>query len=71
MRAYPKPGFLKQSQTPPRSQQSLNPLPDSGEKPYEGSGRLSVAFVYALLAFDEASYVSGTRYGMTGGQPLL
>lgn len=40
MREYPKPPFQKQSQTPPGSQQEMNPLPDCGEETYEGSGRL-------------------------------
>lgn len=32
---------------------------------------VEVAPVYVLLASDEASYISGTRYGVTGGQPIL
>jgi hypothetical protein len=27
--------------------------------------------VYVLLASDEASYISGTRVGVTGGTPML
>lgn len=30
-----------------------------------------VAPIYVLLASDEASYISGTRYGVTGGKPIL
>jgi len=30
-----------------------------------------VAPIYVLLASDEASYISGSRYGVTGGKPML
>ena len=30
-----------------------------------------LAPVYVLLASDEASYVSGTMVGVTGGKPIL
>ncbi|AJO78681.1 SDR family oxidoreductase [Pseudomonas sp. MRSN 12121] len=32
---------------------------------------VEVAPIYVLLASDEASYISGTRYGVTGGKPIL
>lgn len=32
---------------------------------------VEVAPIYVLLASDEASYISGTRYGITGGKPIL
>ena len=32
---------------------------------------VEVAPVYVLLASDEASYISGARYGVTGGKPIL
>ncbi|WP_397452087.1 SDR family oxidoreductase [Pseudomonas sp. NA-150] len=30
-----------------------------------------VAPIYVMLASDEASYISGSRYGVTGGKPIL
>jgi NAD(P)-dependent dehydrogenase (short-subunit alcohol dehydrogenase family) len=32
---------------------------------------VEVAPIYVLLASDESSYTSGTRYGVTGGKPIL
>ncbi|MGP6429578.1 glucose 1-dehydrogenase [Pseudomonas paraglycinae] len=32
---------------------------------------LEVAPIYVLLASDEASYITGQRYGVTGGKPML
>jgi NAD(P)-dependent dehydrogenase (short-subunit alcohol dehydrogenase family) len=32
---------------------------------------VEVAPIYVLLASDEASYISGSRYGVTGGRPIL
>ncbi len=32
---------------------------------------VEVAPIYVLLASDEASYISGSRYGVTGGKPML
>jgi len=32
---------------------------------------VEVAPIYVLLASDEGSYISGTRYGVTGGKPIL
>lgn len=32
---------------------------------------VEVAPIYVLLASDEASYISGQRYGVTGGKPIL
>ena len=32
---------------------------------------VEVAPVYVLLGSDEASYISGSRYGVTGGKPIL
>jgi NAD(P)-dependent dehydrogenase (short-subunit alcohol dehydrogenase family) len=32
---------------------------------------VEVAPIYVLLASDEASYISGSRYGVTGGKPIL
>jgi NAD(P)-dependent dehydrogenase (short-subunit alcohol dehydrogenase family) len=33
--------------------------------------RVEVAPIYVLLASDEASYITGQRYGVTGGEPIL
>ncbi len=32
---------------------------------------VEVAPIYVLLASDEASYITGARYGITGGKPML
>ncbi|WP_263263733.1 glucose 1-dehydrogenase [Pseudomonas sp. RIT-PI-S] len=32
---------------------------------------VEVAPIYVLLGSDESSYISGTRYGVTGGKPIL
>lgn len=32
---------------------------------------VEVAPIYVLLASDESSYISGSRYGVTGGRPML
>ncbi|NAS64264.1 NAD(P)-dependent oxidoreductase, partial [Pseudomonas syringae pv. actinidiae] len=32
---------------------------------------VEVSPIYVLLASDEASYISGSRYGVTGGKPIL
>ncbi|MFP3334627.1 NAD(P)-dependent oxidoreductase, partial [Pseudomonas sp. SIMBA_064] len=32
---------------------------------------VEVAPVYVLLGSDEASYISGARYAVTGGKPVL
>ena len=32
---------------------------------------VEVAPIYVLLASDEASYISGSRYAVTGGKPIL
>ena len=32
---------------------------------------VEVAPIYVLLASDEASYITGQRYGVTGGKPIL
>lgn len=32
---------------------------------------VEVAPIFVLLASDEASYISGSRYGVTGGKPIL
>jgi NAD(P)-dependent dehydrogenase (short-subunit alcohol dehydrogenase family) len=32
---------------------------------------VEVSPIYVLLGSDEASYISGTRYGVTGGKPIL
>jgi len=32
---------------------------------------VEVAPIYVLLASDESSYISGSRYGVTGGKPIL
>jgi NAD(P)-dependent dehydrogenase (short-subunit alcohol dehydrogenase family) len=32
---------------------------------------VEVAPIYVLLASDEASYITGQRYGITGGKPIL
>jgi NAD(P)-dependent dehydrogenase (short-subunit alcohol dehydrogenase family) len=32
---------------------------------------VEVAPIYVLLASDEGSYISGSRYGVTGGKPIL
>jgi NAD(P)-dependent dehydrogenase (short-subunit alcohol dehydrogenase family) len=32
---------------------------------------VEVSPIYVLLASDEGSYISGTRYGVTGGKPIL
>lgn len=32
---------------------------------------VEVAPIYVMLASDESSYISGTRFGVTGGKPLL
>jgi len=32
---------------------------------------VEVAPIYVLLASDEASYITGSRYGITGGKPIL
>ncbi|AHL34140.1 dehydrogenase [Pseudomonas brassicacearum] len=32
---------------------------------------VEVAPIYVLLASDESSYISGSRYGITGGKPML
>ena len=32
---------------------------------------VEVAPIYVLLASDEGSYISGERYGVTGGKPIL
>lgn len=40
--------------------------------PLERAGQpAEVAPVYVMLASDEASYVSGARIAVTGGQPIL
>jgi NAD(P)-dependent dehydrogenase (short-subunit alcohol dehydrogenase family) len=32
---------------------------------------VEVAPIYVLLASDEGSYISGSRFGVTGGKPIL
>jgi NAD(P)-dependent dehydrogenase (short-subunit alcohol dehydrogenase family) len=32
---------------------------------------VEVAPIYVLLASDEASYITGQLYGITGGKPML
>ncbi|MNW05004.1 General stress protein 39 [compost metagenome] len=32
---------------------------------------VEVAPIYVLLGSDEASYISGSRYAVTGGKPIL
>ncbi len=42
------------------------------EVPMERPGQpAELAPVYVMLASDEASYVSGARIAVTGGQPIL
>ena len=42
------------------------------QTPLERPGQpVEVAPIYVLLASDEGSYISGTRYGVTGGKPIL
>ncbi|WP_122694109.1 SDR family oxidoreductase, partial [Pseudomonas viridiflava] len=43
-----------------------------GQTPLGRPGQpVEVSPIYVLLASDEASYISGTRYGVTGGKPIL
>ncbi|WP_213939531.1 SDR family oxidoreductase [Pseudomonas sp. dw_612] len=43
-----------------------------GETPLGRPGQpVEVAPIYVLLASDEASYITGQRYGVTGGKPML
>ena len=43
-----------------------------GETPLGRPGQpVEVAPIYVLLASDEASYISGSRYAVTGGKPIL
>ena len=43
-----------------------------GQTPLGRPGQpVEVAPIYVLLASDEASYISGSRYGVTGGKPIL
>lgn len=43
-----------------------------GETPLGRPGQpVEVAPIYVLLASDEASYITGQRYGVTGGKPIL
>ena len=53
-------------------------MPDEAVKNFGSSypmGRpgqpVEVAPIYVLLASDEASYISGSRYAVTGGKPIL
>ncbi len=53
-------------------------MPDEEVQNFGGStplGRpgqpVEVAPIYVLLASDEASYITGQRYGVTGGKPML
>ncbi len=42
------------------------------EKPLGRPGQpVEVAPIYVLLASDEASYITGQRYGVTAGKPIL
>jgi NAD(P)-dependent dehydrogenase (short-subunit alcohol dehydrogenase family) len=43
-----------------------------GQVPLDRAGQpVEVAPVFVMLASDEASYVSGARVAVTGGQPIL
>jgi NAD(P)-dependent dehydrogenase (short-subunit alcohol dehydrogenase family) len=43
-----------------------------GQTPLGRPGQpVEVAPIYVLLASDEASYITGQRYGVTGGKPIL
>lgn len=43
-----------------------------GQTPLGRPGQpVEVAPIYVLLASDEGSYISGSRYGVTGGKPML
>ena len=43
-----------------------------GKTPFKRPGQpVELAPVYVLLASDEASYVSGARVAVTGGNPIL
>ncbi len=43
-----------------------------GQTPLDRPGQpVEVAPIYVLLASDEASYITGQRYGITGGKPML
>ncbi|MCH4901806.1 glucose 1-dehydrogenase [Pseudomonas sp. B707] len=43
-----------------------------GQTPLGRPGQpVEVAPIYVLLASDEASYITGQRYGVTGGKPML
>jgi NAD(P)-dependent dehydrogenase (short-subunit alcohol dehydrogenase family) len=43
-----------------------------GQTPLGRPGQpVEVAPIYVLLASDEASYITGQRYGITGGKPML
>lgn len=43
-----------------------------GETPLGRPGQpVEVAPIYVLLASDDASYITGQRYGVTGGKPIL
>ncbi|MCF5673353.1 SDR family oxidoreductase, partial [Pseudomonas syringae] len=43
-----------------------------GETPRGRPGQpVEVSPIYVWLASDEASYISGSRYGVTGGKPIL
>lgn len=56
----------------------VSTMPDEEVQNFGGStplGRpgqpVEVAPIYVLLASDEASYITGQRYGVTGGKPML
>ncbi|VCU62463.1 oxidoreductase [Pseudomonas synxantha] len=56
----------------------VSTMPEESVKHFGGNtplGRpgqpVEVAPIYVLLASDEGSYISGERYGVTGGKPIL
>lgn len=70
--------FPAQQQDPPGLTGDMHPRPDHGEDSYEGHGRptgirvnaVAPAFVF-LASEREASYVSGTVLGVTGGKAVF
>ncbi|WP_412071931.1 SDR family oxidoreductase [Pseudomonas fluorescens] len=84
-RASPLPqcfAYSKSSEIQPNSSQS--PTVNSNTTPEETVQNLGanpplgrpgqpveVAPIYVLLASDEGSYITGQRFGVTGGKPIL
>jgi hypothetical protein len=74
MSDYPTPPFEPQHQPVPGDQGRMNPYPDCGETSYKGSGRMAgkIALITgADSGIGRAVAISGSRYGVTGGKPIL